>query len=136
MPASSVPAAPSRPSRGARPGRRRPRVAAPRVEVPAPTFSVLLGAEHTGGRLSLTLVDAPVGSGAPLAARVTGATTYTVLEGRVRFLVGGATIDANVWDAVVVPARTPHAWLVAGEVPARLAVTAAPVATEPVPFGV
>lgn len=70
------------------------------------TSSVFDGFEH-GAEVSLFFNRHQPGPG-PALHRHPYAETFVVENGRVRFTVDGATVEARAGDVVTVPAGTPH----------------------------
>ncbi len=84
------------------------------------TIRILLPAEATGGALSLCEETTPPGAGPPLHIHPDADESFRVLEGRYRFRVGDADIEAGPGDALFVPRGAPHAFVNAGDAPGRL----------------
>jgi mannose-6-phosphate isomerase-like protein (cupin superfamily) len=81
---------------------------------------VLLDGAATAGALALCEETTPAGSGPPLHVHRDADEFFRVLEGRYRFRVGDATVDAGPGDAAFVPRGTPHAFANVGNAPGRL----------------
>lgn len=64
--------------------------------------------------VSLILVDLPPGGG-PRLHRHPYAELFIVHEGRARFTVGAATVDAEAGQIVIVPAEVPHKFINVGQ---------------------
>ena len=118
-PPVSAPRAPSRPLV-------RHLASAPRLRVLAERATVLLGGEDTDGRLSMVLVESAPGGFAPPHLHTREAETFTVLEGRYRFVVDGRVVDAPRWTTVHAPIGVPHAYALVGDEPGRLLVVTTP----------
>lgn len=84
-----------------------------------PTQFLFRGEEH-GASISIFVVDFSPGQGPPLH-RHSYEEVFVVQEGLARFTAGQESLDAEVGQVVVVPARTPHRFVNAGE--GRLRVT-------------
>jgi len=85
-----------------------------------PTRFVFRGAEHAAG-VCLFVSDFSPGQG-PRLHRHPYDEVFVVHEGRARFTAGKETLEAGAGQVVVVPARTAHRFVNAGE--SRLRVTA------------
>jgi quercetin dioxygenase-like cupin family protein len=81
-----------------------------------------------GATPELEIIDAvvPPGYSPPLHRHDFGTESFYVLEGRVRFLVGGEEIECGPGDTAVVPRSTPHSFLTLGEEPTRVLDLVAP----------
>jgi len=77
---------------------------------------------NTGGVLEWELLLAPGGRVPSSHAHPEQEELFTVLEGRMRFRVGGRLITAGPGDTVLVPPGTVHHFANAGPQPARVAV--------------
>jgi quercetin dioxygenase-like cupin family protein len=80
------------------------------------------GADARGGVLEWELLLAPGGRVPSSHAHPEQEECFTVLEGRMRFRVGGRRITAEPGDTVLVPPGTVHHFANAGQRPARVAV--------------
>jgi mannose-6-phosphate isomerase-like protein (cupin superfamily) len=69
---------------------------------------------------------APPDYSPPLHRHDFGTESFYVLEGRVRFVVGGEEIECGPGDVAVVPPSTPHSFLTLGEEPTRVLDLVAP----------
>lgn len=72
-----------------------------------------VGAEQGDVAISMFLVEAPPGRGAPLHAHEYDEIVL-VQEGQSRFVIGDAIREAGAGDILVVKARTPHGFINAG----------------------
>ena len=97
-----------------------PAADAPAHAVLGLTIRILIPAAATGGALSLCEEETPPGAGPPLHIHPDGDEFFRVLEGRYRFRVGEATMEAGPGDALFAPRGTPHAFVNAGEATGRL----------------
>ncbi len=101
-----------------------------RLRVLAERATVLLDGDDTAGRLTMVLIDSAPGGFAPAHVHAREAETFTVLEGRYRFVVDGRTIDAGPWTTVHAPIGVPHAYALVGDEPGRLLVVTTPSGLE------
>jgi quercetin dioxygenase-like cupin family protein len=86
--------------------------------------------EQTGGTLTaLENVIAP-GDGPPLHVHAAEDESWYVLEGQLRFRLGGEIADAPAGSFVFVPRGTPHCFRNVGERPARILVLFTPSGME------
>ena len=92
------------------------------------TFKVRGG--ETGGRLTvLENIIAP-GEGPPLHVHADEDEAWYILEGELRFRLGGATERAPAGSFVFVPRRTGHCFQNVGDAPARILVMFTPAGME------
>lgn len=73
-----------------------------------------VGADHQNLAISVYLVEAQPGRGAPLHTHEYDEIAF-VQEGRARIVVGGESRDVGPGDIVVIKARTPHGFVNIGE---------------------
>lgn len=97
-----------------------PAADAPAYAVLGLTIRILIPAETTAGLLSLCEEETPPGAGPPLHIHPDSDEFFRVLEGRYRFRVGDAEMEAGPGDALLVPRGAPHAFVNAGAAPGRL----------------
>jgi mannose-6-phosphate isomerase-like protein (cupin superfamily) len=97
-----------------------PAADAPAHAVLGLTIRILIPAEATGGAMSLCEERTPPGAGPPLHIHPDSDEFFRVLDGRYRFRVGDATVEAGPGDALFVPRGTPHAFVNAGDAPGLL----------------
>lgn len=74
------------------------------------TVSILIDGKDTGGVFSLWEGVQKPGSEPPLHVHHTSDETFYILEGRIRFLIGGQVHDAGPGDVVFAPRGIPHAF--------------------------
>jgi quercetin dioxygenase-like cupin family protein len=101
------------------------RAAAPSVIVnplSGEQITIRAAAPDTGGVLEWELLLAPGGRVPSSHAHPEQEECFTVLEGRMRFRVGGRRITAGPGDTVLVPPGTVHHFANAGPRPARVSV--------------
>ena len=81
-----------------------------------------------GATPELEVIEAvvPPGYSPPLHRHDFGTESFYVLEGRMRFAVGGEEIECGPGDLAVVPRSTPHSFLTLGEEPTRVVNLVAP----------
>ena len=87
------------------------------------TLMILRGATP---ELEVIEAVAPPGYSPPLHRHDFGTESFYVLEGRVRFVVGGEELECGPGDLAVVPRSTPHSFLTLGDEPTRLLDLVAP----------
>jgi mannose-6-phosphate isomerase-like protein (cupin superfamily) len=97
-----------------------PAADAPAHAVLGLTIRILIPSDATGGALSLCEEETPPGAGPPLHIHRDSDEFFRVQEGRYRFRVADADIEASPGDALLVPRGTPHAFVNAGPAPGRL----------------
>jgi len=73
-----------------------------------------VGADHENVAISIFLVEAQPGRGAPLHMHEYDEIVF-VQEGRSRFVVGHEVREASAGDILVVKARTPHGFINIGD---------------------
>lgn len=73
---------------------------------------ITLTAEETGGTLAIIEVTEPPNGAAPLHVHHREDETFWIMEGEVRFEVGGAAVDAGPGDVVFGPRGVPHRYTV------------------------
>jgi mannose-6-phosphate isomerase-like protein (cupin superfamily) len=89
------------------------------------------GAEHTGGRFALTESTFAAGFQGPLPhLHREMHDCFYVVEGTLRFLVGGETVDAGPGTFVVVPPGVVHTFSNPTDAPARVLNIFAPAGLE------
>ena len=91
---------------------------------------VVLTGEDTGGSYALIENFNPPGIGIPLHLHHNEDETFYVLEGQVEFQIGVETIKATVGTTIYLPRKTPHAFTIIGEVPAKMLVMVMPAGLE------
>lgn len=74
------------------------------------TVSILIDGTETGGAFALWEGVQKPGSEPPLHVHHTSDETFCILEGRMRFLIGGQVYDAGPGDVVFAPRGIPHAF--------------------------
>jgi mannose-6-phosphate isomerase-like protein (cupin superfamily) len=99
-------------------------------QVLADRYKVLLGGEQTAGKYALFEIEVTPGGGPPPHVRSREDEIFEVLEGKLEFLAGDATVSAHAGDVVYVPRGVPQTFKNAGTEPARLRVTMAPAGGE------
>ena len=90
----------------------------------------LTGAD-TGGQFEFLELHGAPGLGVPSHQHSNEDEVFHVVEGSVRFAVGGEAVDAGPGTTVFAPRQTPHSFEVAGESAARILVTVTPAGLEP-----
>jgi quercetin dioxygenase-like cupin family protein len=91
---------------------------------------ILVGAEQTGARFSLTeFLEVPAGQMPPLHVHHAEDEIFYVLDGEVTLFLPGREIHAQAGDCVLAPRGIPHAYRV-GERPARWLVMSSPAGFE------
>lgn len=76
---------------------------------------IKLEAADTEGRVSIVEITEPPGAEAPLHVHHKEDETFWVLDGSVRFEVGGATLEAGPGDVAYGPRDVPHSYTVGPE---------------------
>lgn len=92
----------------------------------ASLFEHLVGAEHTGGRLAVSLVTQPPGVATPLHRHSREAEAFYVLDGRLSYQAGDDLHELGPGCFIHLPVGLPHAFRIRGETPARLLVLTTP----------
>jgi quercetin dioxygenase-like cupin family protein len=85
--------------------------------------TIKAGAEATAGRVAVTENLAPRGGGSPLHVHRREDEWFYVLEGELRFLVGGDVVEAPAGAFVYGPRDVPHTFVVESERARFLLVT-------------
>lgn len=83
-------------------------------------------ASATGGTFALGEVIAQPGGGPPPHVHTREEETFTILDGRFAFQIGGETVEAGPGDTVFAPRLVPHTFRCAGDAEGRMLVLATP----------
>ena len=82
-------------------------------------FEHLVGAEHTGGALGVSLVTQPPGTATPLHRHTREAEVFYLLEGTMTYRAGEDTYELGAGSFIYLPENLPHAFRVTGQAPVR-----------------
>ena len=92
----------------------------------ATRMTVLASAATTDGAMGLIDAVLPPGFSPPLHVHSREDESMYVIEGSVRFQVGGQDLEAGVGSFVFLPRGVPHSFVVEGDQPARILEFACP----------
>ncbi len=89
------------------------------------TYTILVSAEDTAGRYSLTDMYVPPGGGPP-AHRHDCEESFTVLEGEIEATFRGENVTVRAGQVIQIPANAPHQFRNNSALPARLLCICSP----------
>lgn len=90
------------------------------------TYTILIAAAETGGRLGMFEALHAADAGPPRHVHLGEDETIFVAEGRLRFWLEGETFERGAGEAAFVPRGREHSFIVLGPSPARLVTTVTP----------
>ena len=91
----------------------------------APT-RMILSRRDTGDSFTMFEQGGPPGTGVPMHVHTREDEVFRILEGRFRFKVGEAVIEANPGDTLYGPRDIKHEWFIIGDKPGRALITVLP----------
>jgi quercetin dioxygenase-like cupin family protein len=97
---------------------------------PGDMYTFLVTGQESGGAYFAMEALVPPGGGPPPHVHTREDETFYVLEGRIRFRLGDATVDAGPGDFVSVPRGEVHCFHNASDTTARLVLTFTPAGIE------
>src|SRR5829696_7153344 len=83
------------------------------------TYKTLLATAATGGAMSITDSESPVGSGPPRHVHHKEDETFVILTGECEFWVAGETFHRGEGETAFIPRGTEHTFRVVGGQPSR-----------------